>query len=354
VQTSRDGRAWDAGFAVSGRSTRLDARDGQTRFVRVVATNAGGVSFASEVVGARKSSDGRAAVLIVDAFDRFETGQLEWEAMPFTLGNIRRMNTDRINPSDIVVPHGRAVAAARWPFDSISDERLGDIDLSGYEVIIWATGEESTGDETVSTAQQQALRAYWDHGGAVWISGAEVLWDLDARGTASDKAFAAEVLGATLASDDAETDQASGAGVLAGLDLGFGPGGAPYPVEWPDVLASSRGVVARYGNGGIAGVLGQRVALFGFPFEAINDPTARDEVARLLLHELAPGYEPPDDVDTGDPGDTGSSGRPNRSGVGDPDRPSIDEPDGCGCQSTPSTAWWALLSVALLVLRRRR
>lgn len=349
VQTSADGRAWDEGFAVTGRSTTLQARAGQTRFVRVMATNDGGISFASEVVGARRSSQGYAPVLVVDAFDRYETGQLEWEWVPFSLGNLRRLDADRINPHDIVVPHGRAIAAARWPFDSVSDERIGDVDLSRYAIIVWATGEESTGDETLSAAQQQVLREFWSGGGALWVSGAELLWDLDAKGSQADRAFATEVLGATMQSDDADTYEATGSGILAGLDLTFEPSLAPYPVEWPDVLASSRPAIATYGSGGVAGVLGERVATFGFPFEAINSAPARGALAAALLPALAPDYEPPDDGD--DPIDPDERGE-NRSEA--PGRHPIAETRGCGCQSSPPAAWWALLPALVLLSRRRR
>ena len=115
VQTSPDGLAWDEGFAVTGTRTTLDTEPGKRIFARVVATNEGGLSFASEAVGALRSPDGEPAVLIVDAFDRFETGQLEWEDAEWQIGSVRRMRTWRINPGDIAVPHGRAVSAAGWP-----------------------------------------------------------------------------------------------------------------------------------------------------------------------------------------------------------------------------------------------
>ena len=345
VQRSADGKAFDAGFAVSGTSTTIDAAPGETVFVRVVATNDGGISFPSEVVGARRSPTGETPVLVVGAFDRFETGQLDWENLPFSLGNVRRFRWERVNPYDIVAPHGRAIADAGWYFDSIADEALGDIDLSDYRLVVWATGEESTADETFDPAQQRALRAFWLDGGAIWASGAEILWDLDPRGSAEDKAFAAEVLGASLQDDSAGTDRAEGVGPLADLDLSFPAAQAPYPIEWPDVLASGRPVIARYGTGGTAGVFGERVALFGFPFEAIADDGVRAEVAARLLPALVPGYTPPDPtempVDPEDPGDG-------------PPRTRIGEARACGCAAGPGGAGPVALLLALVVARRRR
>ncbi len=346
VQTSPDGRAWDSGVAVDGTTTTLDVEPGAAIYVRVVAVNEGGLSFPSEVVGARRTLDDRVPVLVVDAFDRFETGQLEWTDVPWTVGEVRRLYPGRVNPHDIVVAHGRAIDAAGWPFDAISDERLPDVDLSRYDVIVWATGEESTLDETFDEAQQQRLRAYWEAGGALWVSGAEILWDLDHRGSATDRAFATEVLGATMASDDADTTLATGVGLLDGLDLSFPPGGAPYAVEWPDVLDSDREVIATYPGGRTAGVLGDRVALLGLPFEAIADPTAREAAALALLEALVPDYTPPSEPPD-DPTDTDAPADP-------PDRVRIAR-SGCGCASAGGlTPWLGALGLLALLRRRRR
>jgi hypothetical protein len=350
VQTSRDGLSWDEGISVSGTSTVLDTRIGRVVYARVIATNAGGMSFASEVMAGRRSPDGSTPVLLVDAFDRFDSGQLDWENLP-AVGNVRRFLSHRVNPYDIVAPHARAIAEAGWFFDSISDEQLPHVDLSKYRLIVWGTGEESTADETFSTAQQRILRPWWSAGGAIWTSGSEILWDLDHRGDAEDKAFALEVLGATLKADSAETSIANGVGLLDGINLSFPAATAPYPVEWPDELNSSRPVVARYATGTIAGVLGERVALFGFPFEAIADPASRAEVAKRLLPALVPGYTPPEvpddpeESEPEDPSDTPDVDRPLRSRIG--------EPRACGCSSGTTSAIAMFWLPALLLLRRR-
>lgn len=374
VYTSKDGRSWDNGVAVTGTSHVLATKPGVAVYVRVAATNAGGTSFPSEVVGARRSPDGTAPVLVVGAFDRLDAGQLDWDYPHSSLGDIVRMDVRRMNASDVIVPHGRAIDAAGWPFDSAADEALAGIDLSDYALVVWATGEESTVDETFSTAQQASLRAFVDGGGALWASGAEVLWDLDYRGASGDKAFASEVLGATMAADASGTTEVDGAGVLAGLDLAFGvDAGATYPVEWPDVLASSRTAIAHYAGGTLAAVLGDGVALFGFPFETIGDEAVRFEVASRLLPELVPDYVPPEGGDTGDTGlpdtDAGDTDAPDTD-AGDTDAPAdtdggptggpgdrfvADEAGGCGCaSSTPAAAGAWLVALAVLLGGRRR
>jgi MYXO-CTERM domain-containing protein len=237
-------------------------------------------------------------------------------------------------------------------------------------VVVWIAGEESTADEALSDAQQARLRDHWSGGGSLWVSGSEVLWDLDYLGSATDKAFAEEVLGATMAADDADTWTAEGVDLLAGLTLDFSEeGGAPYHNEYPDVLGSDRTVIAEYAPGQAAAILGERVAHFGFPVDCIGDESTREEVALRVLDALLPGWEAPDLTE---PGDTGAPD----SDPSDPDRPGglpedsgqlgpkgspgesveLSKLGGCACSSTarerPSAAWFGLLLLG--ALRRRK
>ena len=363
VFTSSDGYSWDGGTEVTGTTTHLEAEPGDMRFVRVAGRNAGGLSFASRVVGARHTR-GLAPVLVVDAFDRLDQGLLEDTLAPGTsatggTSTLVRFDPRRTNAGDIVVPHGLAIDAAGWGFDSVDDDALGRVPLDDYLVVVWATGEESTADESVSTAQQALLRDYLDGGGALWLSGAEVLWDLDHRGSTDDQAFADDVLHARMASDAATTNAVDGEGVLAGappLDFGTSYGG-PYPVEFPDTLDTTAPVIARYADGAVAGVLQDGVAVFGFPFDAIAREDSRAEVARRLLEALAPGYSPPGPGDTDDTGDTGlvDTDLPvdtDREGTG-PKEDRV-EPGGCGCKVVGPAGVGGLLPWILLVAARRR
>ncbi len=344
VQTSADGRAWDNGVSVTGTSTVLDTAAGRAVYVRVIGVNDGGVSFPSEAMGARRSPDGTVPVLVVSAFDRFDTGLLPWETLP-RVSAVRRMYVPRVNPGDTAAVTGRAIEAAGWYFDAVSDEVFDGLDLTPYRLVVWVAGEESTADETFSTAQQQKLAAFLGAGGTLWASGAEILWDLDERGDAADRAFAADVLGATMASDDAGTSIVAGEGVLAGVGpLDFGETlSTGYPVEFPDALTSTRPVVARYDGGAIAGVLGEGVALFGFPFETIRDPEARAAAALAVMSALVPDYVPPE------PGDTDEPGAGN-----DWDRHEISAAR-CGCATSgTSGATWLIAAGALVLITRRR
>ena len=347
VYTSADGRAWDNGFDAVSSPVTLDTGVEETVFVRVAASNAGGISFPSEVVGARRSGGTQAGVLVVAAFDRLETSLLPWEEVGGAWGSVRRMELPRVNPYDIVAAHGRAIDAMGWSFDSISDERLTEMELSNYDVIVWAAGEESTWDETFSASQQTQIKTYLQLGGALLASGAEILWDLDSQGSDGDRAFANDVLGVGFGADDAGTSAVSGVGALADLDLGFAEAdGGAYPVEYPDVLTSEADVIAQYEGGAVAAVLGESVALFGFPLETIASEASRLEVFSRVLPLLAPDHEEP--VDTGYQ-DTGAPTED--TGV------ESDKPRACGCSSatgTRSAGGWVLVLGLLLGVRRGR
>jgi hypothetical protein len=294
-------------------------------------------------------------VLIVSGFDRLDRFLLNRRPTP--LGeDVVTMDLRRMNPFDTAVAHGAALESLGWPFDTVADEVIDRVDLSAYDLVWWVAGEESSGTESLSSRQQVILETYLDDGGALWISGAEILWDLDFLGSDEDRAFARDVLGATMAADAASSDDVRGEGLLEGvgpMDFGL-EDGAPYPVEFPDALTSERDVVARYASGEIAGVLDRRVAMFGYPFETIGDPDVRVEVARRILGELVPDYEPPttESEDTG-VWEDGPDETPGATVAGR--RVRLDQLPGCGCASSGSKGGphLAMMGILMSIVRRR-
>jgi len=194
------------------------------------------------------------------------------------------------------------------------------------------------------------VRAFVQGGGTLIASGAEILWDLDYKGDATDKAFAHEVLGVSYDTDDAGTTVVNGAGLLHGVGpLDFGEDvGAEYPVEYPDTLTSGNTTIATYDGGAVAGVLGDQVAMFGFPLETIGDPAVRSAVLGRLLGALLPDLGPDD---TGTPVDTGDSGG-TASGWSRHELPA----PGCGCATGGSASGLGGIPLLLVLvgLRRRR
>jgi hypothetical protein len=372
VALSRDGRAWDTGTPIAGTEAVILAAPGTPVFARVIATNAGGLSFPSITVGARQSPTGAAPVLVINAFDRLDRGLLEFVDVP-NVGDIDRFDIHRTNDESLIATHGQAISAAGWYFDSASDEAAALLNLSAYDAVVWSAAEESFVDQSFSPEQQIDIRTYWENGGALWVSGSEILWDLDALGDNDDLAFATEVLGSTMAADASASMNVDGEGILASV----GPmdfdmtDGAPYPVEWPDVLDTDRAVVARYGGTEVAASVGDGVAMFGFPFECIGDPGTRIAVAGAILAELVPGDVPddippdpndlprvvdPDDVGsttpTGDDTTTGES-TPSPDNDGSPRVP-ISELGGCGCNSNAASEVGVVMLASMIALWRRR
>ena len=279
-------------------------------YFRVSAVNAGGESMPSEVVGCRAAStNGAPKVLVVNAFDRFDrTTDLKqnvvagtWDP-PGNSGSIERVFQRWINGFDYIVQHGKAIANFGMAFDSCQNEAIinNQVTLSNYPVVIWACGNETTSSETFSTTEQTKIAVYLAGGGNLFVSGADVAFDLDrASGpTSADRAFLHNQLHAAFANDNSSsyTATAQAGGIFAGrssttIDNGnFGI----YWVQTPDVLSAfgaGASVALNYsgGTGGAAAIQydgsagGGRTVLFGFPFEAMRDATRRNQLMSDIL-----------------------------------------------------------------------
>ena len=293
VEASDDGK----GFLAVATTTANSWSTGplpyhSMRSFRVRSTNASGQSFPTEVLTAGTDHLGVAQALLVQGFDRLDR-------------NVKGPENTR----DYLRHFGdglRRDATFSVGFDAASNEavQLGRVALGAYAAVMWSLGEESTGDDTFDATEQALVSAYLAGGGGLLVSGAEIGWELDWLGSAADRAFYRNQLGATYIADDANTHtlQAGLAGtVSAGMPAtGFDDGTAgTYDVDWPDViapLAGSGGVVClRYGNGLVAGIqktdatTGARVVNLGFPLDTMTDATAR---ARLVRQSLAFLLEP--------------------------------------------------------------
>jgi N-acetylmuramoyl-L-alanine amidase len=288
LYSSRDGFAWDAGRAVAGTQALLDGlQAGELLFVRVTAVNAGGESFPTPTLAVRSSVGGQAQILLVDGFDRIDRHGLILEDDPVE-GINARMFPDRINRFDYMIQHGESIT---FPFDSAVNEAVGDgdLDLGQYRIVDWILGEESTVDRTFDPAEQAIVAGYLEGGGGLFVSGAEIGWDLATQ--ANGQLFFQTYLGADMVGDDAGSYVVvpTSAGIFAGL--GTIPFREAYDVDYPDQLAPRAGSLAALdylgGAGGVAAVQYEaggcrRVVYFGFPFETI-DPLWRSAVMGRVL-----------------------------------------------------------------------
>jgi N-acetylmuramoyl-L-alanine amidase len=286
VEQSDDGK----GFVTAATVTTTQWSTGplphhSRRSFRVRAANATGRSVPTEVLTAGTDHLATAQVLLVQGFDRLDR-------------NVKGPENTR-DYTRLVGEALRRDATSSLGFDAASNEAvtLLRVSLPAYQAVVWSLGEESTTDETFSATEQFLVTGYLAGGGSLLVHGAEVGWDLDAQGSATDRTFYRDRLGATYAGDDAGvyTLQAGLPGtVSAGLPAAsFDTGtSGTYDVNFPDVLAptnASSTVCLRYGNGLVAGVqkldaaTGARVVNFGLPLETIVDPTSR---ARLVQQSL--------------------------------------------------------------------
>ncbi len=281
-------------------------------YFRVTAANAGGESMPSETVGCRAGTTNNAPrVLVVNAFDRMDrsanlrhsVSSQNW-TKPGNTGSIERVYPRWNNAFDYIVAHGQAIAAAGWAFDSCQNEAVANnqVALGNYAIVIWACGNESTGDETFSATEQTRLTTYLAAGGALFASGAEIAYDLGRPSgpTTADRNFLQNQLHASFSADSSGsyTATTAPAGIFAGragVTFDNGNNGI-YWVKAPDVIAPvGSAVTALNYSGGLGGaaaiqydgaVGNGRVVLFGFPFETITSAPRRSEYMADILNFL--------------------------------------------------------------------
>ena len=294
VYTSPDGFAWGQPLAVTdSQATLTGFSTGETLYVRVTATNDGGKSFPTEVLGTRVGA--MPPLLIVNGFDKCNRFGLVQEIDPVEGYNLR-MWLRQINSRAYVVHHGAAVPIS-YTWDSASNEAIaaGLISLSSYSLVDWVLGEESTEEDgTLNATEQAALTDFVQHGGALLISGSELLWDLVEQG--HGLTFAAETLHTGYTADDAATYHVTPAetGAFAGGEAFYFDAPGEYDADSPDVPTPLAGAqAALYYDGQTDGVAAvqhangcTRTLVLGFPFEAIR-PAARPTVMARALDFLA-------------------------------------------------------------------
>ena len=243
---------------------------------------------ASDVYAAKATIAGR-EILIVDGFDRY-SGSYGSPVHEFV-----RTTANAMDEWDIA-------------YGSCANEAVisGDVDLKDYDLVWWICGDESTADETFSDIEQDSVEAYLKQGGKLFVSGSEIGWDLDSKGSTSDKAFIHDYLKATYAGDDAENYSVTGqAGmVFSPLSLRFSENGNEedtYAEDYPDYFSVSGGsqIALKYGNGHTAGLAFTgtfsggseegKVVTMGFPFETITTTIERQNLAGYVLQYM--GYD---------------------------------------------------------------
>ena len=282
VWLSADGRTFrpeDARF-VQGLSYRAGTLPfGPNLFVRLQTWRDGMRSDPSSVYAATIDSDAP-RVLVVDGNER-------WQAQPMPENPLGHGH-------DFAVHHVQAIAPQ--PVDVVANHAVlfGEVELSDYAAVVWMLGEESTEHQTFDEDEQALVADFLQSGGNLFVSGAEIGWDLVEQGSAADQAFFRDVLHVDYLGDDALTVAATGSGPWANVGpLGFWTP-AEQEVHYPDRLAPYGGseAVASYlaGTQDTAAVryVGEhRVVVLGFPFESIDHPATRRRFMTEVLSTFA-------------------------------------------------------------------
>ena len=286
VFTSTDGLS----FSLEGSYTSNDfvltgLSSDQIVYVRLSASNNGGTSNQSEVLAAVPTSI-MDTVLIVNGFDRTSTG----------------------NTKDFIRQHGESMFAYGSGFSSATNDAVVDglIDLTYYRVVDYILEEDSNVDETFDFHEQGIIESYLEQGGMLFVSGAEIGWDLDHLGSTTDQSFYHDYLKAEYVLD-APGDQFStyyqfeevqdsifnGLGVT---DFDNGTNGT-YNVDYPDVINGiNGGINGLYYSGlnneyagvyfeGIFpnGVENGKLVYFSFPFETVYPSTKRNDLMSMVM-----------------------------------------------------------------------
>ena len=259
-----------------------------THYFRATAVNAGVETAASPVLALRQQTGARKA-LIVNGYDRWHT-KTESGGLPHSF----------------MTRTAQALAAAGYAFDSVDNLRVLDntVALSNYSSVWWILGDESTTDETFSYQEQLRLQDYLAAGGHLFVSGAEIVWDLvNKKGPINDQAFALNYLKCGYGGDGSAGNGYSFSGVsgevCAGVSGNFDNGtGGTFAVSYPDVLVPQTGArsVMRYGTGGVAavaydGVFGTgttpgSVFVMGFPLETVTSSAARTAIVNAATTQF--------------------------------------------------------------------
>lgn len=253
-------------------------------YVKIAGINAKGLGEFSELLYVNKnvSSD---RILIVQAFDRQTSG----------------------NTGNLILRHAHALSHLGCSIASTSNEALtqGLVDLNQYFCVDYILGEESTSDETFSFQEQLLIQDYLQQGGNLFVSGSEIAWDLDYKGSLSDKLFCHEFLHLSYFQDspgnkvgEVYTLKAIGDTIFSSLnEFNFDDGNyGSYNVRYPDVytpLNDAQKFLIYPSYSGAAGIVyeGQfpgglslaKIMVLGVPFETIYPEQKRFELMSAFM-----------------------------------------------------------------------
>jgi len=188
--------------------------------------------------------------------------------------------------------YGKALESGLVSFETAKTSYIQstDLNLKKYFAVFWLVGDESTENETFNSKEQSIVKSYLENGGALFVSGAEIGWDLSNKGTTEDKLFYNNYLKASYISDNSNSKAVKAVSntMYSGYNFNIGQ---TTPVDYPDEIGTNGGSVLcyRYDNDKGAGiaysgkfgssVIDGKVIYLGFPLES----TANDTTFNLVI-----------------------------------------------------------------------
>ncbi|MCP5063324.1 MAG: C40 family peptidase, partial [Ignavibacteriae bacterium] len=177
IYGSEDGSNWDMISEVNDNTTKdLELNNsGIVKYFRISSVKNNSPDYSesnwSNVMGVGYFASEK-NVLILDGFQR-ESGS--WQGAGHTF----------------VSKYGQALTAESINFNSAKNTEIqnASFKLEDYDYVFWILGDESTVDETFNSTEQALVENYLENGGNLFVSGSEVGWDLDYKGSEKDKSF---------------------------------------------------------------------------------------------------------------------------------------------------------------------
>ena len=307
IYASSNGYGFDGGTYVAGGGTishTINGLDSSNYYFKIAAVNSGGEGKASEVVAALPNGSGN-SILIVNGFDRLS------RSLNPDQNGAERVRPLQSNSFDYAIQVAEAIEANTTgvQIDTASNERIisGDIQLGDYDAVFWISGEESSADDTFNGTEQTLVSNYLSAGGKLFVSGAEIGWDLDWLN--NGRSFYNNSLRADYVSDDAATYnvQGSAGSIFNGLAFSFDDGSEFYDVNFPDVISPLGGATTAMtyvgGTGGGAAIqydsgVSTKLVNLGFPFETITTEANRNAVMERVLDFFNLNVDPLADFDS--------------------------------------------------------
>jgi hypothetical protein len=289
IYLSLDGLTFEQFLTSDSNIIKLSGLEANTQyFIKVAAENSFGTSRESEVLSAVTADSSEPKILIVNGFDRTSDG----------------------NTFNFIRQHAESIWFNLYFYESATNDAILDglIDLQNYTFVDYILGDESTADETFSTLEQNLIISYLRNGGKLFVSGSEIAWDLDYKGSSTDKNFIWNYLKMRYVADAPNNSsqtyyQASVVPntIFNGISPFFFDNGSngTINVKWPDVIKGISGGQSflqyvgfdtSYGAAGVfyegtfpGGNNDGKIVAMGFPFETIYPAEVRNTVMGKLL-----------------------------------------------------------------------